>query len=151
MKANGPASISAAWRIAALVVLVLWTAGMAVCMAHCALGTVRLSSIQLSCNNCSDESSPCHGNGASGSNNPQSGSPTVCYTLKHLFADGPQPLLSVPEMPAFGTAVILEALALANEPLAAASLHQHHLSEWVFTPEVSLGPALRALAPPSIS
>lgn len=150
MNANRSASIATAWRICSLVVLVLWTAGMAMCAAHCALGTVRLSSVQLSCHSSSDKASACHGNDADPGES-QQGSPSVCYTLKHLFADGPQLQLTIPELPVFDTAVIFEAITLCSEPVLSTRLRQQQTPEWVFTPEVSLGPALRSLAPPITS
>lgn len=139
------------WRVCSLVVLILWTTALGLCALHCSLGTKRLFSVQVSCHSVSDEVPACHGGGSDPKSDQPKSSGSVCYTLKHLFADGPQPSVIIPEIPLFDTAVIAQVVSCDAELGSSFGLRQDQRREWVFTPEVSLGPAHRSLAPPFVS
>ena len=150
MSAKHTAVMRGAWRACSLAVLMIWTAGMALCASHCSLGTQRLFALQLSCHSVSDEAGSCAGGTCGGDAKKSNKSASVCFTLKHLFADTPQVVLTIPLVPAFDATAALHALVIKGTTTLDTS-RRTDLRDWVFMPEVSLGPALRAHAPPLLS
>jgi len=76
---------------------------------------------------------------------------SCCSSLKSLRQNGPS--ISVPN-PSFGIAWLRAELPAEELTLATrltAVWRQTIPRDWVFTPEVSLGPAFRSLAPPASS
>ena len=80
---------------------------------------------------------------------PEPAPTTSCSTLKTMLAGGEAPTLVAPQLQ---TLYLLAPMALALDatevqPKALFS-RQARTCDWVFTPEVCLGPAFRSLAPP---
>lgn len=69
----------------------------------------------------------------------------------NISTSGEAPALVVPDFPIlyFLTPAALALDAAASKPEAIFSRQANH-SDWVLTPEVSLGPAFRSLAPPCL-
>ena len=138
--------ISPAMRVIASVVLVCWSAALVTCWHFCATrGCDRTakSSAAMSCQaHCAKKA----GDQSQTSESPCGNS--VCFTKQPLaaekdFASGLQP--------SFSLAFIIGSLVVAFEtpgPAEVVIARRAPPRDWVFTPEVSLGPALRNLAPP---
>ena len=131
--------------------LLVWVAAQVFCFAHCNFGVSHGDSTQPSCH-ASAPSQAHHEDGDSSSpaHHDSSGS-VACSTLKSALADSGSVSLVHPD---FRLLYALTPVALmlditAAEPISPCS-RQARPREWVFTPEVSLGPAFRSLAPPSL-
>ena len=138
------------FRFCAAGVLSVWVAAQVLCFAHCNFGirvmmTENASAYHAPAPKPASESGSCcpkPGNTSGGS---------VCVTLKSALVDNdssgaPQPNLS----PLYTLAlfsIVLETTATAPSTRIFRPAEKH---DWVFTPEVFLGPALRSLAPPSL-
>jgi len=135
------------FRSVAAATLCVWLAALLLCAAHCDFGVCH-----------GDEEHPaCHGSGPSQSHHDDGDSPApahddssttaACLTLKYALVSGSSPMLVPTELHVLYTVPPLALDVSAAEP---ASLHSRHAKsrDWVFTPEVCLGPALRSHAPP---
>lgn len=137
-------------RSFAVLALVVFVAAQTQCFIHCNFGGGHGDSAPPSCHGAAPAQA-CHGQGESSS--PPVPSPTAtCFTLKNLLTSGGALTLVVPD---FFVLYLLTPLALAldvtaTEPEAAFARQANH-RDWVLTPEVSLGPAFRSLAPPFVS
>lgn len=139
--------LSPALRFSAAVALVAFLAAQTLCFIHCNFGS-QGDSGPLSCHGavpakvCHKESDP---------SSPVPPRTTTCFTLQNLVTSGDAPTLVVPEFSVLyqATPLALALDATATEPDASFSRRVNH-RDWVFTPEVSLGPAFRSLAPPFI-
>jgi hypothetical protein len=122
--------------------LVVYIAAQTLCFLHCNFGTGLCNPAQLTqgCQNECDSSSPC-----------APSQTTTCITLKNPLVNGDATPLVIPP---FSLVYFLPQSALALDPRELKSeavvSRQANQPDWVLTPEVSLGPALRSLAPPSI-
>jgi len=135
-------------RVIAAVVLVGWSAALASCWHFCATrgcNRVAKPSAETSCQaHCAKKKAD-----QSGKSESPCGE-SVCFTKKPLAVE--QDIASGSQ-PSFNLAYIIASLVVAFETpnLADAIVtRQTHPRNWVFTPEVSLGPAFRSLAPPTL-
>ena len=128
--------------------LVLWIGANVLCQSHCLLGPCADSddadhhALEMADSHHGDEQAPQPGH--------QDGSePAACQTLKSAL------LGSSPSQPLAPHFAVLYVLAPALLTFDATDIQttpsfsrQARLREWVFTPEVCLGPAFRSHAPP---
>jgi len=135
------------FRSVAAATLCIWLAAQALCAAHCDFGVCQ-----------GDEEHPaCHGPEPAQSHHEDGDSPApaqndssttaICLTLKDALVSGSGPVPVPAELHVLYTVPPLALDVTATEP---ASLHSRQAKscDWVFTPEVCLGPALRSHAPP---
>ena len=144
--------LSPLFRCFAAAALFVWLAAQVLCTAHCNFGVCHSEAGQASC----------HGPAQSQSHHDEGDSPTpahdessataACLTLKSALLGGGAPTLVQPEFFVLYTLppIVLGLDATATEPVASIS-RDARPRDWVFTPEVSLGPALHSLAPPFAS
>ena len=138
-------------RSFAAVALVVWLAAQALCMAHCNFGACHGKSERASCHDATpsqshhDEDFPAPAQG-------ESSATATCLTLKSALVSGSGP---TPVPPALHLLYTLASSALTLDvsaaQLEASFSRQAWRRDWVFTPEVCLGPAHRSHAPPSLS
>ena len=132
--------------------LAVYVAAQTLCLVHCNVGGGHGDSAPLSCHGAA-ATKACHDDGGCPScPSPPNGSPTpTCFTLMNMLTAGDAPMVVVPE---FFVLYFLapSALVLATATAQGASFsRQANHGDWVLTPEVSLGPAFRSLAPPFLS
>jgi hypothetical protein len=136
-------------RSLAALALVVYILAQSLCFAHCHLGGGPGDSTPSCCRD--DKSAQaCPGEGDS-SSSPVSPSTATCSTLMNPLASDGVPALVVPEFFVLHllTPHMLALDVTATAPEALFSRQANH-RDWVLTPEVSLGPAFRSLAPPFI-
>ena len=127
--------------------LVIFFTAQVACFTHCHLGGVRGGVAQPSCH---AKTSHCH---RCDSSTPAKQDPmpvSTCSTLMNAVSSSASLTVVAPELPLLYT-LAPDFLALdttAIEPLALFS-REARPADWILTPEVSLGPAHRSLAPPS--
>ena len=124
-----------------------WLAAQVLCAGHCLLGHGHADSEHACYHDAAtsqsdhdaDSSEPCHDDSASNS----------CLVLRTALFSGAAPELIQPEF------LLLYTLASFPFTIDATRIgpampifRQAWRRDWVFTPEVSLGPAFRSLAPP---
>ena len=131
--------------------LVVYLAAQTLCFIHCSFGGGHGDSAPPSCHG-AGVTKACHGAcpDEGDSPSPPHGSPTAtCFTLMNMLTAGDAPVVVVPE---FFVVYFLTPSALALEATATAQgasfSRQASHRDWALTPEVSLGPAFRSLAPP---
>ena|SRR5688572_4862886 len=141
-------NISPAMRGIAALVLVCWSVALATCFHFCATrGCDRIVTAKAE--------SSCEAHCAKKNSNQQqeSESPcgdSTCFTKKPLAAEKNVARVDQPSLIlAFLTAPLVLAFELPEDADATFS-RQALPRDWVFTPEVSLGPAFRSLAPPAL-
>jgi hypothetical protein len=135
------------FRSVAAATLCVWLAALVLCTAHCDFGVCH-----------GDEEHPaCHGLEPSQSHHDDGDSPAPahddsstsasCLTLKFALVSDAVPTVVPSELHVLYTLAPLVFDVTAAE---SASLHSRQTKprDWVFTPEVCLGPALRGHAPP---
>ena len=135
------------FRSVAAATLCVWLAAQVLCAAHCDFGVCR-----------GDEEHPsCHGPEPSQSHRDDGDSPApahddssttaTCLTLKSALVSGVGPTVVPSELHVLYT---LAPFALDATAAVPASLHSRQAKsrDWVFTPELCLGPAFRSHAPP---
>jgi len=139
------------FRTSAAVTLLVWLAAYAFCTGHCTLGIGHGDGELVSCHSTTlsasdhddsdDPSSPTH--------HDDSSTTTSCLTLKNAVLGSASPPLVQPE---FSLLYTLTPAVLAVETTSieatAGFTRQSWRRDWVFTPEVCLGPAHRSHAPP---
>jgi hypothetical protein len=138
-------------RSIAAVTLLFWIGAVTLCSAHCALGVGHGDS---------DDDS-CHGSAVSQPHQDDHDSPTpahhdssaaTCLALKSALSNGNAPAYIYPDFSMLQTlAPLVIALDSTTTEPATLFFRQARPGEWVFTPEVFLGPAFRSLAPPNSS
>jgi hypothetical protein len=130
--------------------LLVWVAAQVLCFAHCNFGVGHGDSEQPSCH-ASTPSQAHHEDGDSSSPVHHDSYPNAaCSTLKSALVGSGSGALVHPD---FHLLYTLAPVALmldmtAAEPTSPSSSRQAKNRDWVFTPEVSLGPAHRSHAPP---
>ena len=129
--------------------LVVYVAAQTLCFLHCNFGGGHGDLTPPSCHG-AGATQACHDEGDS-SSPPVPSQTTTCSTLMNISISGDAPTLVVPH---FSVLYLLTPCALALEaaeskPEAIFTRQANHF-DWVLTPEVSLGPAFRSLAPPSL-
>ncbi len=133
------------FRWFAAMTLLLWLGAQALCQAHCLPGA------------CHDESGTAGGHEAATSHShhddgqspahQDSSADASCETLKSALSSHASSPLIIPEFSVLYTLAPLALDVTAIEPVALFS-RDARTRDWVFTPEVCLGPAFRSLAPP---
>jgi hypothetical protein len=142
-------SLSPLLRSFALIALVFFVTAQTLCFMHCNLGGGICDSAAPSCSG-AVPGQTCHAQ--DGPVSPAVPAPTpACFALKNFLASGDASTLVVPD---FCILYLLAPYALAldltpSELEAPASGRAKHL-DWIFTPEVSLGPAVYSLPPPVV-
>ncbi len=136
-------------RSIAALALVVFVVAQAMCFVHCNFGSGHGDKAQPSCHG-----SPQHATSHDGDDDsaPSAPSPTAaCSTLKTMLAGGDAPALTAFQAHTLYllSPVVLALDATEVQPKASLS-RQVRTRDWVFTPEVCLGPAFRSLAPPSL-
>lgn len=137
-------------RLLASAVLLVWLTAMAFCAAHCSLGIGHGDSNQSSCHGTAASTSH-HEDDHSGVPNDQRPQTSYnCEILKSALLPGNAPILVQPEPHLLYVLPPLVALleSALDEPRTSL-LRQAWRRDWVFTPEVYLGPAFRSHAPPA--
>lgn len=144
------AILSPLLRLVGALALVVYIPAQTLCFIHCNFGGGHGYSAAPSCHS-AGATQACHEE--DGSSSPPDRSPTTtCVTLMNTLTTDHATTIVVPE---FIVLYLLTpgALALdatASEQEASFSRQANHY-DWVLTPEVSLGPAFRSLAPPFFS
>jgi hypothetical protein len=134
------------FRWFAAATLLVWIGAQALCQTHCCIGTCHDEPGEANCHaqntpdsHHDDENTPDHHDSADAS----------CATLKSALSSSASSPLIIPEFSLLytfaPTTLVLEAAAIES---AGSFSHQINRRDWVFTPEVCLGPAFRSLAPP---
>lgn len=133
-------------RVMAAVVLLCWSVALAVCWNHCASGTCEgrqatAADAPPSCHATTDADVPGSDSSDAAGN--------ACFAKKPFAGERDGSALNAPLLSlAFLASDPAEILYELAAPPQAAPARQPDSSDWVFTPEVSLGPAFRSLAPP---
>jgi hypothetical protein len=139
--------MSPAMRVMATVVLMCWSTALAICWHHCATGACS-GSVKPAA-----QSQPsCHGHAASEPDNPPASDAGNSCFAKQPFS-GKAELIAA-QAPTLELAYAIASLPVEDVLPARGPVTLHRRSQtrgWVFTPEVSLGPAFRSLAPPTLS
>ncbi len=142
-------TLSPLTRWFAAVTLMVWIGAQALCQSHCLINECH-SEPEVADHHASEVAGLHHDHEHTPQpNNPQDSTEALCLSLKSaLTGSGTSPLVA----PQFAVLYTLAPLALtldaADIELAASFSREARLREWVFTPEVSLGPAFRSHAPP---
>ena len=141
-------------RSLAAVTALAWVAALVLCTIHCSFGGGHCDDKQASCHG-STPAKVHHDDGDSDSSRPtheDSATTASCLTLKTVLVNSGSLALVQPLFPVLYTLApfALELDATATQPAAPLTRHAWR-DDWVFTPEVSLGPAFRSHAPPSLS
>jgi hypothetical protein len=138
------ATLKPLFRSLAVLTLAVFVAAEVMCFLHCHLGGGHGDAGEPSCHSTAST----HAGHDEDSSRPPTPS-TSCVTLQNLLTSTSTVVLIVPEFSELYTLppLALALDAMATEPTAPVS-RQAWRWDWVFTPEVSLGPAFRSLAPP---
>ncbi len=127
--------------------LALFVAGMALCLAHCSLGSSNADRVQSCCHGVAKVTTD---NGHGGATPTSPASTSKCQALKTMLA-GDALTLPVPQLQThyLRGPITLALGGIETEPDT--SFRPSKTEPWVFTPEVFLGPAFRSLAPPTLT
>jgi len=138
-------------RSLAALTLVLFVAAQSACFVHCHFGGSHGDTTKRSCHGGPSAKASHHHEHPS----PAPADPAAavsCDTLKLLVVGGGAYTLAAPVLqPVDFLALSSLALSAPEAKLDAAFRRQAKTRDWVFTPEVCLGPAFRSLAPPVVS
>jgi hypothetical protein len=142
------ATLSPLLRSLAGLALLVFIAAQAMCFIHCHFGRGHGKSVgQPSCHG-SARAKPTPGDRDTPAPTPT----TTCSTLKNMLAGADSPTVVAPQLHTLYTLVSfslsLDVTARAPHPPI---FRRARSADRVFTPEVSLGPAFRSLAPPFLS
>lgn len=133
-------------RLLGAVAVVVYLAAQTLCFLHCNIRGGGESAL-ASCHG-AQTTQACHAADDSSSTD-SSSKTTTCVTLKNSLFTGDTSSLTVPQLSVLywfdAPALLVEASGLKSQGI---SFRQANHSNWVFTPEMSLGPAFRSLAPP---
>ena len=139
-------NLSPLFRFSAALALVVFVVAQAMCFVHCNFGVGHGDKAMPSCH-----SSPQPTGGHDDSTPSAPSSTATCTTLKTMLAGGDSPTLVAPQLHTlYLLAPILLALDATETQPEASFSRQAKTRDWVFTPLVCLGPALRSLAPPLV-
>ena len=145
-----PTTLSPLFRSLAALALMVFAAAQALCFVHCNFGGGHGDTAQPSCHG-SPQTTASHDD----HDGPTPSTPaatTTCLTLKTMLAGADAPPLVAPQPHTlYLLAPISLALDATEEQPDASFSRQAWTGDWVFTPEVCLGPAFRSLAPPFLS
>ena len=129
--------------------LLVWVAAQVLCFAHCNFGVGHGDFEEASCHG-SAPAPAHHDDGDSSSpDHHESSASATCSTLKSALVGGSATALVQPDFQLLYPLppIALALVATAAEPTTSFT-RQARTRDWVFTPEVCLGPAFRSLAPP---
>lgn len=133
-------------RSLAALTLVLFVAAQAACFVHCHFGGGHGDAAKPSCHG-APMAKTHDGHTPAAPTVPASSIP--CATLKSLLAGGDAYTLVLPVLQPIDFVLLsFDALNASEHESNLAHSRQARPREWVFTPEVCLGPAFRSLAPP---
>ena len=133
-----PTTLSPLLRFAAAGTLLAWLTAVAACVTHCAMGVGD-----------SRASGTCCKERAEGTAAPAAAPSFTCLVLKSALLTGDGVTLAPPDYPVDNSLAFPGVLIAGAPPaLIPAKLRETRSRDWVFAPEVSLGPAFRSLAPP---
>ena len=134
-------------RSLAALALLVFIVAQTMCFIHCHFGGGHGNS---------DAQPSCHGSAQAKAahddhNAPAPAPTTTCSTLKTMLAGADAPTVIGPQLHTLYllAPVTLSLDATDAEPTSVSS-RQARTRDWVFTPEVCLGPAFRSLAPPFV-
>jgi hypothetical protein len=140
------------FRWLAAVTLFVWLGAQALCQTQCLFEECHSESTRADHHTAEVASAHQTDEHASQPGNPQDDTEAACLTLKSALTSGGTPALIAPQFPVLYTlAALATELDVADVKQTASSSTQSRYYEWVFTPEVCLGPAFRSHAPPSLS
>jgi hypothetical protein len=132
------------------VTLFVWLGAQALCQTQCLFEDCHGESnnghhaSEIGAGHHADEHDPQPGD-------PQDNTEAACLTLKSALTSGGALTFVAPQFPVLYTLAPLAVLDAADLRLAANTSPESRGHEWVFTPEVCLGPAYRSHAPPSLT
>lgn len=135
-------------RSFAAIALMAFVAAQTLCFIHCHLGNPTSASVIPSCHPSAAQNA-CPGTCSdSTSNSPPN--TAACLILQHITSIAGHSDFAMPDWPALYDIHSGALLSCSQDlDLQAPSFRQATFHDWVFTPEVSLGPANRSLAPPA--
>jgi hypothetical protein len=141
--------MSPAMRVMAAVVLLCWSTALAICWHHCATGACSGSvktatESQPSCHSHADDSDT-----DDSKPNEMGGS---CFAKKPFSGGKEASSVATPSVHLAYLSVAFQSVPLEIPDCSGSvPFRQSRARDWVFTPEVCLGPAFRSLAPPVLS
>lgn len=131
-------------RIVAASVLVVWLVAMVACLHNCANGSCAGTSQEVA-------KASCHDSGGDSDASPSGESRTSCISKKPIDTERQVVGAAVPEFFVAWISSPVEAISALTCDESPHEIRQHSRPDRVLTPEVSLGPAFRSLAPPALT
>ena len=144
-------ALSPLLRSLAAVALVIWIAAFALCTAHCtgfSAGHGNGDSARPSCHSTASAKTEHHDDGGSNDSEHCPSSTLGCAALQTAWLSGKAATVAPPSHVLYLLAPVVLVLDTVPDDAATLVFRQVTPRDWVFTPEVSLGPAFRSLAPP---
>ena len=135
-------------RSLAALALLVFIVAQAFCFAHCNFGASMTMTEKSSAGHAAASKPMAGGSCCPKPHGNSEGA--VCVTLKSALVSSDATTLVQPDFQLLHTPAPLTLDMTAVEPTASFS-RQAKLRDWVFTPEVCLGPAFRSLAPPFVA
>lgn len=134
-------------RWMAVLTLVVWTGAQALCQVRCLASACQDESSGAGC--VAEKASDSHHGDEHSPGHHDESSDASCDTLKTALTGSTASPVVTPDFSLLYT-LPPTALALVTTAIEPAASFSRHASsrEWVFTPELSLGPAFRSHAPP---
>jgi hypothetical protein len=139
------------FRWLAAITVAVFIGAEAMCFVHCHLGGGHGGSGEASCHG-HETAAAESGHDEESPSSPKPSPTSSCATLQNLLSNSVALTLVVPDFPLRYTQApsVLGLNDIVTEPNASIS-RAARPREWVFTPEVYLGPAIHSLAPPAFS
>ena len=130
------------WRICAALLALVWISAFAICSTDCLGGHFDSDHAARAA-----QTEPAHGH--SDSDKHREHDDSFCVALHSVFLSSASPTLTKPDFGlAFTQDFAFKIPSIPLHPPEAAISRRPPEREWVFTPEVCLGPAFRSHAPP---
>ena len=141
--------VSPLTRFIAAAMILVWVGAIALCQTYCCSGDEHHS--DSADHHHADAAPHSHSHDQDDSNAPgNEKESSFCLSLKSLLHNSSGLSLSKPApLPLYELTFAPEAIGDTATPFIALHFRQAKPGDWVFTPEVCLGPAFRSLAPPS--
>lgn len=133
-------------RVVAALMLVVFFAAETLCFFHCKFEAGNGARPTPACHVAAGES--CHANGAASTAGEPAGA-APCPALKNMVAGSAPLSIGHPELAVLYVQAPFAPLVFSRSDML--MFRPAKPSDWVFTPEVYLGPAFRSLAPPSMA
>jgi hypothetical protein len=129
-------------RGAAAAIITLWLAALVTCWFHCASGgCTSVGAAKVA------KRPSCHGGSSDSKSKTGNSSDCIAQSKFSIEAVSAELNAPAPVILYFSAADFELALSNLNSPV---DFRPAHTREWVFTPEVCLGPAFRSHAPPTV-